>query len=226
MSTSLQRTVHSVRNPNRTILIASRKLQKKNNFFVWFPVVSIEAVYRLTYLWNNHRHSISLRNGTLAYPNRMYRDQCNQVDIAKHPYPWWHSPIPSSLSYKCTFLSHNNHDRNMLDVDSRLWTKRRCFSNTFKTVLSIYWTVTFFTQFPFIAPNALTFAADTMTMTIAIGHFTFIMTQRTLLALPARIALAFTVNVFTILRAQHRTYTYDWTDSILIRSQFWFRNIE
>lgn len=42
-------------------------------------------------------------------------------------------------------------------------------------------------------------------MAIAVRHFALIVTQRALLALPARIALTFAVNVFATLRAQDGT---------------------
>lgn len=59
---------------------------------------------------------------------------------------------------------------------------------------------TFFAHDSFISSDTLTFAANTMTVTIAVGHFTFIMTQVTLFSFPTRITLAFTVDVFTPLR--------------------------
>lgn len=65
--------------------------------------------------------------------------------------------------------------------------------------------LTIFAEFALITAHALTFAAHAVTVSIAVGHLAFVVTQRALFALPAGIALTFAVDVFTALRAQNRT---------------------
>lgn len=46
-----------------------------------------------------------------------------------------------------------------------------------------------------------------MTMAITVGHLALVVTEGALLALPARIANALAINVLSVLRAEHWTYT-------------------
>lgn len=62
-------------------------------------------------------------------------------------------------------------------------------------------------EFPFVSAHTIAFAVNAMAVTIAVRYFAFVMTQTALFALPARIALTFTVDIFTALAAQHRAYT-------------------
>lgn len=63
---------------------------------------------------------------------------------------------------------------------------------------------TFFAKFALVAAHALAFATNAMPMPIAVGHLALVVAQRALLALPARIANAFAIDVLAMLRAQHR----------------------
>lgn len=45
-------------------------------------------------------------------------------------------------------------------------------------------------------------------MTVAVRHLAFVVAQRALFALPARIALALAVYVLAALRAQNRTHAW------------------
>lgn len=67
--------------------------------------------------------------------------------------------------------------------------------------------ITIFAEFALVAANTRAFAADTVAMTVAIGHLTFIVSHRTFFALPAGIALALAVDVVATLRAQHGANT-------------------
>lgn len=61
---------------------------------------------------------------------------------------------------------------------------------------------TFFTEFSLVAAHALALATDAVPMAIAIGHLALVVTQRTLLALPAGITDAFTIDVLAMLGAE------------------------
>lgn len=73
------------------------------------------------YLLNNHHRSILPGNCMSVYPNQMYRVRCNRVNIAVHLDPLYHNPVLSILFCRYMYQPHNNHDPNMLDVDSQLF---------------------------------------------------------------------------------------------------------
>lgn len=58
---------------------------------------------------------------------------------------------------------------------------------------------TIFAEFPLVASDTRALSTDTVSVTIAVRDFTLVMTHRALFALPAWIALAFTVDVVTAL---------------------------
>lgn len=81
---------------------------------------------------------------------------------------------------------------------------------------------TFFTEFSLVAANALALAANAVSVPVAVGHLALVMPQRAFLALPAWIALALAVYVFSALRAQHRTHTWEIPQiSALINGSHW-----
>lgn len=67
--------------------------------------------------------------------------------------------------------------------------------------------LTGFAKFALISSNAITFSVSTMSMSVAVWNFTFIMPQLTFFTLPTRVTLAFTVDVFAALTAQNWTNT-------------------
>ena len=64
------------------------------------------------------------------------------------------------------------------------------------------------TEFAFESAAADALAAGAFAVAVAVGHFTFVVFQAALFALPARIALASAVDVISTTAAQHRTHTF------------------
>lgn len=63
----------------------------------------------------------------------------------------------------------------------------------------------FLAESSFEASRARTLSAHAVTVSVAVGNFTFVVCQLAFSALPAWIAVAFAVGVITALIAQHRT---------------------
>lgn len=163
----------------------------------------------------------------------MSRDLNSRVDIGVRLCPFHHSLDLSSPFCKYKFPQHKLRDRYSSDSDSRLndFRKDKLFYRVYRVSL---WSrcITFGTEFSFKTEGAIAFSVRAITVTIAIGHFAFIVPQITLFSFPSRIALTLAVNVFASLTAQYWTNAYNRKfilNTILLRSStqehFFFLNI-
>jgi hypothetical protein len=66
---------------------------------------------------------------------------------------------------------------------------------------------TFLAEFSLEASDAVAFAVGAMSVAVAIRHLALVVAQTALLALPARVALALPVDIFTPLTTQNWTNT-------------------
>jgi hypothetical protein len=74
--------------------------------------------------------------------------------------------------------------------------------------LHLMWrTLTFLTELSHVSTDTSALPIDTVTMTIAVRHLTFIMPKTALLALPPWVTLTFPIDIFPTLAAQDRTNT-------------------
>lgn len=58
-------------------------------------------------------------------------------------------------------------------------------------------------ELPLEAPDASALSIHAVSVAVAIGNFAFVVSEGTLLALPAGVALAFPIDIFTLLAAQN-----------------------
>lgn len=70
------------------------------------------------------------------------------------------------------------------------------------------WAVDFFAETSFKPACTRTLSTYTVSVTVAVGHLAFIMSQLTFLALPTGVAVTFTIDVIATLIAQHRANTF------------------
>lgn len=161
------------------------------------------------YLSSNRRRTTWARTGTSVLPNRTSRDPNSLANIAGRLYPFRRSLRLSSLFYR--YKNHRRKPRGHYNSDSGSPLDNRIItinviSPASQTPLRC---VTFCTKFPFETKSTNTFPVRTVTVAVAIGHFTFVVSQITLFAFPSGVALAFAVNVFAPLTAQYWTNACD-----------------